>query len=194
MAQPPYGQGGSSTPTPSTPPTPGTPPPAGTTAYGQGGSSAPIGSTGPTDNTPPAEPLHGAHDTYEKGEIGSIGALVSDIATDMSTLMRQELALAKAEAKQSATRAGKGVGMLGGAGVAAHLFLIFGSLFVMFVLADLFDSFIWAALVVALLWAIIAAVLALVGRSQLKKVDGLPKTTETVKAVPNAIKGNEDMA
>ena len=39
---------------------------------GQGGSSAPIGSTGPTDNTPPAEPLHGAHDTYEKGEIGSI--------------------------------------------------------------------------------------------------------------------------
>lgn len=161
-----------------------------------GGSSVPPRNDipGAGSNTPPPEPLHGAHDTYDKGEVGSIGALVSDIATDMSTLMRQELELAKAEARQSATRAGKGAGMLGGAGVAAHMLLVFLSLFVMFLLADLFDSLIWAALVVAILWGLVAAILAVMGRSQLQKVKGIPRTVETVKAVPGAMKGNEDPA
>ena len=164
------------------------------THAGSGSSSPPpVPGTEPTrDHTPPAEQLHGAHDTYDQGEVGSIGALVSDIAADMSSLMRQELALAKAEAKESAIQAGKGAGMLGAAGVAAHVFLIFITLLVMFVLAELFDSLIWASLVVAVLWGITAAVLAIAGRSQLKKVRGMPRTTETVKAVPDAIKGNED--
>ena len=51
----------------------------------------------------------------------SLGEIVHDIAGDLSTLVHQELDLAKTEIKQEASRAGRGVGMLGGAGVAALL-------------------------------------------------------------------------
>ncbi len=35
-------------------------------------------------------------------------------------------------------------------------------------------------------------VLAVVGRKQLQKVEGMPRTTDTAKRVPDALKGNED--
>ena len=144
------------------------------------------------DAIPDPEPIHGAHDTYAKGEVSSIGALVSDISADLSTLMRQEVALAKAEVKDSATKAGKGAGMLAGAGYAAHLMTLFLSATLWMVLAYLLDDLAWSALIVALLWGAVAAVLALMGRKQLKTVEGIPQTTETAKRVPDALKGNED--
>jgi hypothetical protein len=60
------------------------------------------------------------------------------------------------------------------------------------VLAYLLDDLAWSALIVALLWGAVAAVLALMGRKQLKTVEGIPQTTETAKRVPDALKGNED--
>lgn len=145
-----------------------------------------------SDAIPDAEPIHAAHDTYAKGEVGSIGALVADISSDLSTLMRQEVALAKAEAKESATRAGKGAGLLGGAGLAAHFVLWFLSITLWMVLNYLLDDLAWSALIVAVLWGIVAAVLAVVGRKQLQQVQGMQRTTETAKRVPDALKGNED--
>jgi hypothetical protein len=50
----------------------------------------------------------------------------------------------------------------------------------------------WSGLIVAAIWGVIAAVLAVLGRSQLKEVSGLPRTTETAKKIPDALKGNED--
>jgi len=157
------------------------------------------GGPGPTgryesvrDAIPEAEPLHGSHDTYAKGEVGSIGALVSDISSDLSTLMRQEIALAKAEVQQSAKDAGKGAGMLAGAGLAGHFALWFLSITLWMALMYLLDNWAWSALIVAVLWGIIAAVLALMGRKQLKTVEGIPRTTESAKRVPDALKGNED--
>jgi hypothetical protein len=136
--------------------------------------------------------IEGAHETYVKGEVSSIGALISDIANDLSTLMRQEVALAKAEARESATRAGKGAGMLGGAGVAAHFAVLFLSIALWWALGDLLDSLGWSAVVVAVLWAVVAAILASVGRKKLKEVQGMSRTVETAKQVPSALKGNED--
>lgn len=140
----------------------------------------------------PAEQIEGAHDTYDKGEIGSIGALLGDIAGDVTTLMRQEVALAKAEVRQSATDAGKGAGMLAGAGVAGHLAVLFLSIALWWALGSWWDNFGVAALVVGVIWALIAAVLAARGRTELKNVTGVPRTVETVKQVPDALKGNED--
>lgn len=139
----------------------------------------------------PAEQIHGAHDSYDKGEIDSVGALISDISQDLSTLMSQEVALAKAEIKQSATRAGAGAGMLAGAGVAAHLALVFASIALWWALGELMGRG-WSAVVVALLWAAVAGALAMIGRSRLKDVEGMPRTMETAKKVPDALKGNED--
>jgi len=145
-----------------------------------------------SDAIPDPEPIEGAHDTYAKGEVGSIGALISDISADLSTLMRQEVALAKAEAKDSATRAGKGAGLLGAAGYATHLTVLFLSVTLWMVLAYLLDDLAWSALIVAVIWGIIAAVLAAMGRKELKTVQGMPRTTDTAKRVPDALKGNED--
>ncbi|MFK5635856.1 phage holin family protein [Ornithinimicrobium sp. LYQ103] len=141
----------------------------------------------------PAEQIDAAHGSYDKGEIGSIGALVGDITSDLSTLMRQEVALAKAEAKQSATQAGKGAGLLSGAALAGWFTLLFLSIALWWALGEGMGR-VWAAVVVALIWAVIAGILAVMGRSQLQNVKGLPHTVETAKKVPDALKGNEDHA
>jgi hypothetical protein len=60
------------------------------------------------------------------------------------------------------------------------------------VLSYLLDDLAWSALIVAVLWGIVAAILAVMGRKQLKTVQGVPQTTETAKRVPDALKGNED--
>ena len=123
---------------------------------------------------------------------GSLGEIIGDISSDFSLLVRQEVELAKAEVKESATRAGKGAGLLGGAGVAAHMVLLFLSITAWFALDGLLNSLTWSALVVTGIWAVIAAVLALVGRHQLTTISGIPRTVETAKQVPDALKGQEN--
>jgi len=142
-----------------------------------------------TSGYPPAqerttEPEHG-------GSLSSVGQLLGEISGDISTLMRQEVELAKSEIRQSATRAGKGSGMLAGAAVGGHMVLLFLSIALWWGLGNAIGRG-WSALVVAVIWAIIAAILALMGKSQLKSVQGLPKTTDTAKKIPDALKGNED--
>jgi hypothetical protein len=162
-------------------------------SYG-GSTSATAGSTGRAesirDAIPDAEPIHGAHETYAKGEVSSIGALIGDISSDFSTLMRQEVALAKAEATQAGATIGKAVAMFAAAGIAALLVLLFVSNALWGLLDNWMDRGL-AAIIVAILWGIVAAVLALAGKKQLDSFKGLPNTTETAKRVPDALKGNE---
>lgn len=114
----------------------------------------------------------------------SVGHLVSQITTDISTLMRQEIALAKAEVKEEATKAAKGAGMLAGAGFAGYLLAIFASLTVMFALDTAMPLWV-AALIVTLAYGALAAVLALKGKAQLQTVDPVPhQTVETLKELP----------
>lgn len=121
----------------------------------------------------------------------SVGSLVAGISRDVSTLMRQEVALAKAEVAESAKRAGKGVGMFGGAGVAGHMVLVFLSLALWWALGTLVGGG-WSALIVAGVWAVIAGVLALRGRAELRAVEGLPRTTDSVRKIPDALHGHDD--
>lgn len=160
----------------------------GATAAGRGDERRP-----PTNHdVRPAERLAGSHHTYEKGEISSVGPLLGDIANDVSTLMRQEVALAKLEVQESAKSAGKGAGMLAGAGVAGHFVLLFLSIALWWGLGSLMDNLVISAIIVAVLWGIVAAVLASMGRKELKNVNGAPRTVETAKQVPDALKGNEN--
>ena len=120
----------------------------------------------------------------------SIGELLSDVSQDISTLMRQEVELAKAEIKQSATRAGKGAGMFAGAGLAGHMVLLFLSISAWWGIGDK-TGYGWSALIVAAIWLVIGAVLAVVGRSGFQAIKGVPQTADTVKKIPDAVKGNE---
>lgn len=121
----------------------------------------------------------------------SMGELLSAVSQDLTDLVRQEIALAKAEARKSVSSAGKGAGMFAGAGVAGHMVLLFLSIAVWWGLGDSIGRG-WSALVVAAVWLVIAAVLGVLGRSEMKSVSGVPQTTETIKKIPNAAKGNEE--
>ncbi|WP_030720788.1 phage holin family protein [Streptomyces sp. NRRL F-2580] len=111
----------------------------------------------------------------------SIGDLIGEIGQDVSQLVRTEIELAKAEIKQESAKAGKAVGMLGGAGYAGHVVLLFASLTVVFALANLMDPA-WAALIVTALWAIVGGVLYVMGRKRLRTVNLKPEqTVETLK-------------
>lgn len=115
--------------------------------------------------------------TPDAGGERSLGEIVGSITTELSTLVRQEIALAKAEATQDAKTAGKGVGLLAGAGVAGHLFLIALTGLVVIALGDLI-GYGWAALVVTVVWAVVAAVLAARGRKELTKIPPPLETTQ----------------
>jgi hypothetical protein len=119
----------------------------------------------------------------------SVGELIGEVAQDLSTLMRQELALAKAEVKAEAIKAGQAAGMLGAAGFAGYMVLLFASVAAWWGLAEVMAKG-WAALVVTAVWAVIGAVLFAVGRRRIREVNPKPeRTAETVKELPDAIKG-----
>jgi uncharacterized membrane protein YqjE len=111
----------------------------------------------------------------------SVGSLVGEVAKDLSTLVRQEIELAKVETKEEAKKGGKAAGMLGGAGIAAHLLLVFVSVAAMWGLSEVMHLG-WAALIVAAVWGVVAAVLGALGRKQLRELEPVPtQTVETVK-------------
>jgi hypothetical protein len=119
----------------------------------------------------------------------SVGQLIGDISKDLSTLMRQEMELAKAEIRTEMSKTAKGAGMLGGAGFASYMVLLFLSIALWWGLSNVMDQG-WAALIVAAIWAVIGAVLYVTGRGQLRAVHPKPeRTVETVKQVPDALKG-----
>ncbi|MEU7278460.1 phage holin family protein [Streptomyces sp. NPDC045431] len=118
---------------------------------------------------PPSAPPARAEDT-------SIGDLIGDISADLSQLVRDEIELAKAEIKEESAKAGKAMGMLGGAGYAGHLVLLLGSFTVIFALANVMDIA-WAALIVTAVWAVVGAVLYTTGRKRLRTVNLKPEQT-----------------
>ncbi len=111
----------------------------------------------------------------------SIGELVKQLADQTSTLVRQEIQLAKAEVSQQGKQVGAGLGLLVGAAVLG--LLAAGTLVAFLVM--LLDGALanWlAALVVAIALGIIAAVLALSGRNRIRRATPpAPQTVETVK-------------
>jgi hypothetical protein len=137
------------------------------------------------------EGYQGARPAMESEDGRSIGQILGDVSRDVSTLMRQEVALARAELRQSGTQAGKGIGMYVGAAVAGMLFLVFLSVCVWWALGGLIGRG-WSALIVAVVWAIVAAILAMVGKKEFERIRGLPQTAETMSKVPNALKGQEE--
>ena len=110
----------------------------------------------------------------------SLGDIVGRLASDFSQLMRAEIALAKAEAKEEVKDASKGAGMLAGAGYAGHLLVLFASLALMFLL-DVWMPIGWAALIVAVIWGIVGFVLYSSGRKNLQRAT--PPMNETVETL-----------
>jgi hypothetical protein len=122
---------------------------------------------------------HGTeHDLREQ----SLGELFGRLSNETSTLIRQELALARAELTEKGREAGKGAGFLGGAGVAGLLAAGTLTACIVLLLDKAMDAWL-AALIVAVVYGAIAAVLGLRGRDRVQAATPpVPEqTVETVK-------------
>lgn len=111
----------------------------------------------------------------------SLGELVATATRDLSSLMRQEVELAKVEIKRDVAAAGKGAGMFGGAGLAGLIGLLFLSVSAAFGIAHFDVPLGCAFFAVGALYVLIAGVLALRGKKSLSKLGPPTKTIETLK-------------
>jgi uncharacterized membrane protein YqjE len=129
----------------------------------------------------PASTPGPAEEHATAAEDASVGTLVSAAVADVQKLLRQELALAKAELREEAGRAGKAAGMFGGAGFAASMVFVVLSAAAVIGLGHLI-GFGWSALVIAVVWAIAGAAMFAAGRSRMRTVSPKPEQTiETLK-------------
>jgi len=135
---------------------------------------------------------HSASSTPSQGrpagaEEPSVGALVQSAMADVSTLIRSEIELAKAEVGKSAKKAGIGVGAFGAAGVL----LAFSGIFLFVTIAEFLT---WLGLerwisylIVWVFLLLLAGIAALVGRSSLKKIEKPERTLETLRELPEVV-------
>jgi uncharacterized membrane protein YqjE len=108
--------------------------------------------------------------------------LLKELSDHTTTLVKQEIDLAKAELSEKGKKAGLGAGMFGGAGLFGVF--AFAALTTCIIAALESPLNLWlAALIVAVVYAVVAGVLALQGRNKVKEA-GPPvpeQTTESVK-------------
>lgn len=121
----------------------------------------------------------------------STGELVKQLSNQLSTLIRRELDLAKAELTEKGKAAGVGAGMFGGAGVVALLALGTLTAAVILLLDKAMDAWV-AALIVAAIYAAIAGALALMGRDRVR--EGMPPAEQTMETVKEDVQWAKSQA
>lgn len=114
--------------------------------------------------------------------------LLRQLSTDTATLLRQEIALARAELSQILKRVAASAGMFGVAAIGALGAFGAFTAFLILVISLVIPA--WAAaLVVTVLYGIVAAVGALAGKKAIEQVSPVPQqTVETVKQDVEAVK------
>ena len=112
----------------------------------------------------------------------SIPSLIRSVLNDARELIREELALAKAELREEVSAGRRVAVAFAAAALLALLGLVLLSVALGGAVADFFDLPTWAGLgIVAVIMAVAAFVLANRGRAQLANIRGLPKTQETLR-------------
>jgi len=111
----------------------------------------------------------------------STAELVKELSREVSQLVREEIALAKAEMTEKGKQAGVGAGMLSGAAVLG-LAAVGGSMAFLILVLDSWMPAWLAALIVTVVYAAAAAVLALRGRERIRHAPP-PVPTQTIESV-----------
>ena len=110
-----------------------------------------------------------------------IGELLKQLASETTTLVKQELELAKAEMREKGRKAGPGFGLIGAAGAVALLAAGALTAFLVLALDGLMANWL-AALIVALVYGLIAVLLYLEGKGKVDDV-GSPAPRQTIETV-----------
>jgi uncharacterized membrane protein YqjE len=118
----------------------------------------------------------------------SIGELVAGIQRDLTTLVRGEVELAKAELRESAERAQAGAGMLAGAAFLALLAIVLISISLGYGLVALGLHPALAFLIVAVFYLIVAAILGLLGRNRLQGIKGPERAKQAASKIGQALR------
>ena len=112
----------------------------------------------------------------------SLGDLFSELASETSTLVKQEVALAQTELTHKATKVGKNVGYLVVGGAVAYAALLAFVAGLIIILGAALDNHWLAAFIVGIVIAIAAAVMIMSALSALKATGLTPtQTVETIK-------------
>lgn len=131
-------------------------------------------------------PLHDAGVTQPGRD--SIGTLISNATEQVSTLVRGEIELAKAEVIGEVKKGAVGGGLFGAAGAIA----LFSSFFLFFALAEMLASWMhrgWAFFIVFLIMLAVAGLLAYIGFRKLRNIKAPERTIESVNELRNLVPG-----
>lgn len=108
--------------------------------------------------------------------------VVKEALRDAQELLRYEIALAKAEARDEVTRLGVGIGLIAGAGVAAVLGVVFLMTALAWGISEGLAWPVWAGFaIVTVLMLLVAGVLGIVGKKRLTAARHMPRTVDTLK-------------
>jgi uncharacterized membrane protein YqjE len=111
----------------------------------------------------------------------SVGQLLGDVTRELQALVRKELELAKAEAKEELQRAGEAGKRFGVAALTGYLAVVMLSFAAAWALTAVIPTG-WAFLAVAVVFGLVAAVTALQGRRKVQEIHPVPQeTVETLK-------------
>ncbi|SOE00615.1 phage holin family protein [Blastococcus haudaquaticus] len=131
-------------------------------------------------STPPAVRSAGAEEP-------SVGTLVQSAMADMSTLVRSEIELAKAEIGKSAKKAGISIGLFAAAGVL----VAFAGIYFFVTVAEALTALglpRWISYgIVTVFLLLLAGVCALIGKRMLKKIEKPERTMETLSDLPDVL-------
>jgi hypothetical protein len=156
--------------------------------------------TDPTDPNPPqGSPPQGAGRPPGPERLGderSVGEMVFDVSERVTILVREEVALAKAEITEKLTTLARGAGV----GAAAGVFLIAALVMLLFAFAFLINDLlgiegaVWVGFAIeALIWIIVAGIAALIAKKLFGEVESptpdmaieeLKETKETLGKAP----------
>jgi uncharacterized membrane protein YqjE len=147
-------------------------------------------SPAPKPNPPKAQPAAPAAPTKggRHASEPTVGQLVSDASTHVSTLIHSEIELAKLELRSTVKNAGVGVGLFAAAAVVLVFSLVFGFLTLAEGLAAL-GLFRWLAfLIVFVLQLVIVALCVFLGYKKVKRVKGPARTIKTTRETVDYLK------
>lgn len=129
-------------------------------------------------------------DPHARSADPSIGDLVKDATTQVSTLVRAEVELARAEIVRDVKKGLTGSVFF----IAALVVLFYSTFFFFFFAAELLDTWLWrwvAFLIVFAFMVVATAVLALIGYLKVRRIRGPQQTIESVKETRSAFTGHD---
>ena len=133
-------------------------------------------------------PVTRPHSDVPSKDDPTLGRLFADASRDMSTLVRQEIALAKSELKISVKAGGFGIGLFAGAAFLGLLAVIMLSVAIAYFLHMTGLDLAWCFLIVFLLYLLIAGLLAFIGVKKVKQVRAPERAIHQAQETKNILK------